>query len=80
MPEVKKRLFQASYTPEEFEGLSVTAIESYEFKEINTNSNNRRPRITAHVSSLALGSLPDYILVEATGSIIQECYSINAKH
>jgi hypothetical protein len=80
MPEVKKRLFQASYTPEEFEGLSVTAMESYEFEEIDTDSDDGRPRMTAHVSSLALGSLPDYVLVEATGGVIQECYSINAEH
>jgi hypothetical protein len=80
IPKVKKRLFQASYTPEEFDGLSVTTIGSYGLEDAEEESNNKRPIIGEHVGSLALGSLLDYVLVEATGGIIQECYSINAEH
>jgi hypothetical protein len=80
MPKVKKRLFQASYTPEEFDGLSVTAMGSYGLEDAEEESDDERPIMGGHVGSLALGSLPDYVLVEATGGIIQECYSINAEH
>jgi hypothetical protein len=53
---------------------------SYGLEDVEEESDDKRLIMGGHVGLLALGSLLDYVLVEATGGIIQECYSINAEY
>jgi hypothetical protein len=43
---------------------------SYGLEDVEEESDDERPIMGGHVGLLALGSLPDYVLVEATGGII----------
>jgi hypothetical protein len=79
MPEVKKRLFQASYTSEEFDGLSVASLQHIDNGDHEEDSENERPRMSAGVSSLSV-VMPNYVLVEAEQGVIKECMTIRAEH
>jgi hypothetical protein len=79
MPEVKKRLFQASYTLEEFDGLLVASLQHIDNSDHEEDSENKRPRISAGVSSL-LVVMPNYILIEAEQGVIKKCITIRAEY
>jgi hypothetical protein len=79
MLEVKKRLFQASYTLEEFNSLSVALLQHINNSDYKEDSENKRPRMSAGVSSL-LVVMPNYVLVEAEQGVIKECITIQAEH
>jgi sulfite reductase alpha subunit-like flavoprotein len=79
MPEVKKRLFQASYTSEEFDGLSVALLQHIDNSSHKEDSEDEQPRIGAGVNSL-LVVMPNYVLVEAEQGVIKEYITIRAEH
>jgi hypothetical protein len=79
MPEVKKRLFQASYTSEEFNSLSVALLQHINNSSHKEDLEDKQPRIGAGVNSLSVVML-NYILVEAEQGVIKECITIQAEH
>jgi hypothetical protein len=64
MLEVKKRLFQASYTLEEFNSLLVALLQHINNGGYEEDLEDKRPRISAGVNFLLVVML-NYVLVEA---------------
>jgi hypothetical protein len=81
MPEVRKKLFQAGYTPEEFEKLAINTLHEGTAEDgSEEESEDGRPIMGTSVNSLLLNSLPDYVLVEAAAGRVTQCYSLGAEH
>jgi hypothetical protein len=76
MPDVRKKLFQAGYTPEEFEKLTINVLHAdLSSREPEEHSDNK-----PQVSALTIGTLPNYVLVEAIRGQVTECFSLGAEH
>jgi hypothetical protein len=81
MPDVKKRFFQAAYPADEFEKLSVMRMQHMAIEdEEEDDSDDGRPSMGAGVGSLTLGSLPDFVYIEAEGGRVVKCASVDIDH
>jgi hypothetical protein len=84
MPEVKKSLFQTSYTPEDFQKLEVGVVKHNSDDEDTDEAQPKEDlgsnRASEMVNAVAICTLPDYMLVEAKKGKITRYYRMTAKH